>query len=189
MIPGIILAAGRSSRMGRAKALLPLSSNETFLDRVARTLLEGGVDDLVVVVGADAAAIRTAVLERGIPARVVENLDWISGQLTSLNCALSAIDKPGVRAAMVTLIDVPLVKPSTVRLLLSEYRQATALVVRPERNGKHGHPVIFDRALFDEFRKANPATGAKDVINRHPAEQLNVDIEDEGAFIDRKSVV
>ena len=52
MIPGIILAAGKSVRMGRTKALLPIAANETFLDRVTRTLREGGVDDVIVVVGA-----------------------------------------------------------------------------------------------------------------------------------------
>jgi molybdenum cofactor cytidylyltransferase len=184
MIPGIILAAGQSSRMGRAKALLPMSPNETFLERVASTLLEGGVDDVIVVVGADAAAIGDAVVRRGLSVRLVENQDWAKGQLTSLNCAIRAIDRPGVRAAMVTLIDVPLVRVSTVRLLLNEYRRGSALVVRPERNGKHGHPVIFDRALFDEFRRANPERGAKEVIRAYSAEQLNVDVEDEGAFID-----
>src|SRR5262249_31476744 len=157
---------------------------ETFLDRIARTLRQGGVEDVIVVVGADADAIRAVISQKELPVRVVENRDWAKGQLTSLNCALRAIDKPGVTAAMVTLIDVPLVSASTVRLLLSEYRQGSALVVRPERGGKHGHPVIFDRALFDEFRKADPERGAKDVVRAYAAEQLNVDVDDEGAFVD-----
>ena len=51
MIPALVLAAGRSSRMGRAKATLPLDGEDTFLTRIVRTFLEAGVDDVVVVVG------------------------------------------------------------------------------------------------------------------------------------------
>ena len=65
MIPGIVLAGGKSSRMGRPKALLPIrSSADTFFDRVTGTLLEAGLRDVVVVVGADADAIRAAVTPR-----------------------------------------------------------------------------------------------------------------------------
>src|SRR5947208_5089871 len=184
MIPGIILAAGKSVRMGRTKALLPIAANETFLDRVTRTLREGGVDDVIVVVGADAPAIRQAIVRNNTPARVVENPDYEQGQLSSLVAALKAIDRPGVRAALVTLIDVPLVNAATVRILLQEYRGGASLIVRPTRDGRHGHPVIFDRALFDELRKANPAEGAKEVVRAYSAELLNVEVADEGAFTD-----
>jgi molybdenum cofactor cytidylyltransferase len=184
MIPGIILAAGKSLRMGRAKALLPIDGNETFLDRVTRTLREGGVDDVIVVVGAAAPSIRDAMVRNKTPARVVENPDYEQGQLSSLLSGLRAIDRPGVTAALVTLIDVPLLAAETVRILLREYRAGSALIVRPTRMGRHGHPVIFDRALFDELRKANPAEGAKEVVRAYSAELLNVEVEDEGAFTD-----
>jgi CTP:molybdopterin cytidylyltransferase MocA len=184
MIPGIILAAGNSSRMGRIKALLPISKDETFLDRVTRTLRNGGVEEVIVVVGADAAAIREAVGRSKMPARVVENPNYENGQLSSLVAGLKAVDRPGVTGALVTLIDVPLVSPATVRALLQEFRAGRALIVRPASKGRHGHPVIFDRALFDEFRRANPAEGAKEVVRAYSAEQLNVEVADEGAFTD-----
>ena len=184
MIPGIVLAAGKSSRMGRTKALLPVSPDETFLDRIVRTLIDGGVDDVVVVVGADSAAIRSAAIQNGTPVRVIENRDWEQGQLTSLNAGLRAVDRPGVRAALVTLIDVPLVAAATVRTLLGRYRNGSAMIVRPARGAHHGHPVVFDRVLFDEFRTASPSNGAKQVVRAHAADVLNVEIEDEGAFID-----
>jgi molybdenum cofactor cytidylyltransferase len=184
MIPGIILAAGKSSRMGRTKALLPISENETFLDRVTHTLREAGVEEVIVVVGADAAAVRKAVWRSRTPPRVVENPNYEIGQLSSLVAGLKTIDRPGVTGALVTLIDVPLVSSATVRTLLQEFKAGGALIVRPASKGRHGHPVIFDRALFDEFRRANPAEGAKEVIRAYSAEQLNVEVDDEGAFTD-----
>ena len=171
-------------RMGRTKALLPIGENDTFLSRVVRTLRDGGVDDVIVVVGADANAIRAVIDLEKMPARVVDNPDFEQGQLSSLIAALRIADRPGVRAALVTLIDVPLIAASTVRTLLNEYRAGAALIVRPLSRARHGHPVIFDRALFEELRRANPKEGAKEVVRAYSAELLNVEIEDEGAFTD-----
>jgi len=184
MIPGIVLAAGKSSRMGRTKALLPIGEHDTFLDRVTRTLREGGVEDVVVVAGADAPAIREAIVRNHTAARVVENPDYEQGQLSSLQAALKTVDRPGVTAVLVTLIDVPLLAPATVRILLDAYRTGRSLIVRPMLKERHGHPVIFDRALFSELRKANPDEGAKEVVRAHAADLLNVAVEDEGAFTD-----
>lgn len=185
MIPGIVLAAGKSSRMGRPKALLPINqSGETFLNHVTRTLLDGGVEEVVVVVGADADAIRQAVGSDTPRVRFVYNPDYEKGQLSSLLVALRAIDRPGVSAAMVTLIDVPLISAATVQTLIRAHRERDRLIVRPVSNGRHGHPVIFHRALFDELRRADPAQGAKSVVHAHAADVLEITVEDEGAFID-----
>src|SRR5207248_8945328 len=57
VIPAIVLAAGKSTRMGRTKALLPLPGGDSFLVHIVRTMLDAGVDDVVVVVGHDARAV------------------------------------------------------------------------------------------------------------------------------------
>jgi molybdenum cofactor cytidylyltransferase len=183
-IPGIVLAGGKSSRMGRPKALLPIgSTNETFFDRVTRTLLEAGVSDIVVVVGADADAIRGGV-RPGAGVRIVDNPDYEQGQLTSMLAGLRAIDTAVASAALMTLIDVPLVSADTVRKLIAAQRESGAPIVRPVSGGRHGHPVIFGRTLFDEFQRADPARGAKPVVRAHAAEIIEVPVEDEGAFAD-----
>jgi CTP:molybdopterin cytidylyltransferase MocA len=170
--------------MGRPKALLPIrSSADTFFDRVTRTLIEAGLDDVVVVVGADANAIRAGVTpQSGV--RIIENPDYEQGQLTSLLAGLRAIDTARATAALVTLIDVPLVSAVTVRTLVATQREHDALIVRPVSNGRHGHPVIFGRQLFGELQRADPAQGAKPVVRAHANDIVEVPTDDEGAFID-----
>ena len=168
--------------MGRPKALLPIGDDETFLDRITRTLVDAGLDDVVVVVGADARAIRAAAAPRA-GVRIVDNPDHERGQLTSLVAGLAAIGG-NAEAALVTLIDVPLVSTLTVRALLMEWRRRPAPIVRPVSHGRHGHPVIFDRTLFAELRAADPRQGAKVVVRAHAAAIVEVPVEDEGAFTD-----
>ena len=169
--------------MGRPKALLPIgSTGETFFDRVTRTLVEAGVSDIVVVVGADADAIRAGV-RPGSSVRIVANQDHEQGQLTSLLAGLRAIDTGVASAVLMTLIDVPLVTAETVRKLIAAQREG-APIVRPVSRGRHGHPVIFGRALFDEFQRADPAYGAKPIVRAHASEIMEVPVDDEGAFTD-----
>ncbi len=185
MIPGIVLAGGKSSRMGRPKALLPIGPDrETFFDRITRTLIEGGADDVVVVIGADAAAIRAALMSTTPRVRLIDNPDYEGGQLTSLLAGLRAIDRPGVSAALVTLIDSPLISAESVRALIRARRERGAMIVRPAKDGRHGHPVVFGRELFDELRLADPAQGAKAVVHAHAAEIFEVPTDDEGAYVD-----
>ena len=131
MIPAIVLAAGKSTRMGRVKALLPLEHDETFLTRIITTLKAADVEDVVVVVGHDAPAIIAAFDRRPVTARVVVNPNYEAGQLTSLVAGLRVVDRPGVVAALVALVDAPFFQPATVRALVDRYRRTSARIVRP----------------------------------------------------------
>jgi len=184
VIPAVVLAAGRSSRMGRAKATLPLDATDTFLTRIVRTFLEAGVDDVVVVVGHEADAIVSSFSASGLPARFVVNHDYDRGQWSSLVAGLGVVDRPGVSATLMTLVDVPLVTADTVRAVLACYRRTHAPVVRPTAGSRHGHPLLVDRSLFAELRAADPAEGAKPVIRAHASAAGDIAIDDEGAFRD-----
>lgn len=170
--------------MGRAKAMLPIDDRDTFLSRVVRTLLDAGVDDVVVVLGHEADAIAESFASCGLPARLVLNPDYDRGQLSSLLAGLAVIDRPGVEAVAVTLVDVPLVAAATVRAVIARYRACAAPVVRPTSGRRHGHPILIDRSLFDALRAANPETGAKPVVRAHASPAGDVPIDDEGAFTD-----
>ncbi|HUQ88482.1 MAG TPA: nucleotidyltransferase family protein [Vicinamibacterales bacterium] len=185
MISGIVLAAGASSRMGQAKAALPLGqTGDTVVARVVRTLLEGGVPNIVVVGGAHIDAVRAAMPRRESRARLIEHAGWEQGQLSSLLAGLNAIDDPLLEAAVVTLVDVPLVRSSTVAELIAAWRRTRAPIVRPANADRHGHPVIFDRSIFADLRSADPNTGAKAVFAIHRERILNVEVDDAGAFED-----
>ena len=183
MVPGIVLSGGRSSRIGRPKALLPAGDGRTFLDRITQTFLEAGIDQVFVVLGADAIAIR----ERARPpshVTFVDNPDFERGQLTSLWAGLQHVDRASASGALVTLVDVPLVSAGTVRAILAAHATMMPDIVRPVSDDRHGHPVIFHRRLFEELEAADPSQGAKAVVRAHAANIVEVEVDDEGAFTD-----
>jgi CTP:molybdopterin cytidylyltransferase MocA len=185
VIGAVVLAAGASSRMGRPKAALPLGDRgETVLSRGVSSLLAAGVPRVVVVAGAHPEAVRLALRAPDPRVGVVDNPEWRAGQLSSLLCGLAALDRPELEAVLMTLVDVPLVVPDTIRRLVRRWRETVAPIVRPARGEEHGHPVLFDRCLFEELRAADPAQGAKPVVRAHAHELLNVPVSDEGAFLD-----
>src|SRR5207249_5110926 len=97
----------------------------------------------------------------------VVNPDFEQGQLTSILAGLRVVDRPGVVATLMTLVDVPLVSAATIRAVVDRYRRTRASIVRPASGGRHGHPVLIDRAVFDDLRAADPARGAKPVLRAH----------------------
>jgi CTP:molybdopterin cytidylyltransferase MocA len=170
--------------MGRAKATLPLGPADTFLTRIVRTFQDARVDDIVVVLGHEADAIRESVLGRGLAPRFVINRDYENGQLSSILTGLTAIDRPGVQAMLLTLVDVPMVSAATVRGVLDRFRTVHAPVVRPVQGDRHGHPVVIDRLLFPMFRAADPARGVKPIVRAHVTASGDLEVADEGAFCD-----
>jgi molybdenum cofactor cytidylyltransferase len=183
MIPALVLAAGKSTRMGQTKALLALGA-ESFISRIVRTFRAAGVEDVVVVVGHDAERVSDALSRIEPPPRIVVNPEYESGQLSSILAGLRAIDRPGVTAMLLTLVDVPLVSPDTVRAVLLRYRTTSAAVVRPVSGSRHGHPVLIDRQLFPQLRSADTASGAKPIVRAHASDAGDVEVADEGAFTD-----
>jgi molybdenum cofactor cytidylyltransferase len=171
---GVILAAGDSSRMGTDKALLPWPpraegqavSNETFLSAAIRSLLSGA-DFVVVVVGKNEAALAPVVYAQG--ASLVVNRDTARGQFSSLQVGLREVLNQGRDAAMITLVDRPPVRTTTIQTLRQSFEEADHKIwaVVPEFSGKHGHPYLVGREMMGVFLRA-PATGtARDVEHEH----------------------
>jgi len=181
MIGALILAAGESSRMGRDKALLDYRGR-TFLASVLASLREAGLDRVVVVLGHHAEEIRDAV-ELG-EAAVVVNRDYRLGQTSSLQAGLRELDDPEVEAVVLCLVDHPAVSVATVKKLMTAFRETNAPAVIPTYKGRHGHPILIGRSLFDKLLSLDWGQGAATVIRAHRESTEFVEVEDESILVD-----
>jgi molybdenum cofactor cytidylyltransferase len=172
--------------MGSPKALLTASDDRIFVARIVRTWHAVDVRDIVVVTGRDHDAI-AAGLARDAPAPlplIVQNVDPSRGQLSSLLVGLDAVVRDSTTGVLMTLVDVPLARDETVRAVIEAWRRSRAPIVRPAIGDRHGHPVLFDRAVFEELRHAPANAGAKAVVRAHEHEIVNVQVSDEGCVVD-----
>ena len=115
--------------------------------------------------------------------RVVRNEEPSRGQLSSLWTGLDACPA-GTEAIAVTLVDVPLVTPATIELVIAAWLRTGAPIVRPSFGARRGHPVIFDRTVFEELRRAPLDVGARAVLSAHYHEIVNVPVDDPGCLVD-----
>jgi molybdenum cofactor cytidylyltransferase len=169
--------------MGRSKALLTIPSGAaTFVAHLAATLLEGGAADALVVGRADDRALLDELERLPGAVRFVPNPNADTGQLSSVLAGLNAADRPGTSAILVTPVDLPLVSAATVSTLLAAFRAGSFPIARVTHGGRHGHPVVFGRSVFDALRHADAATGAKSVVRSHPV--LDVEVPDPGVLHD-----
>jgi molybdenum cofactor cytidylyltransferase len=190
MIAAILLAAGESRRMGSPKALLALEGT-TFLGRILETLATAPspeIGPIRLVLGSRAAEIReasSAVLSRfASRVEVLENPMWRKGQVSSLRVGLEGLEATGALAALVALVDHPLVKPATVARIADAWRASPRSIVIPTHRDRRGHPVVFPRALFPELRTSPDQVGARAVVLAHNMEVLEVPVDHEGIVKD-----
>jgi molybdenum cofactor cytidylyltransferase len=177
MIAGIVLAAGRSRRMGRAKAMLELGGR-SFLERAITALRDGGCEPVVVVTADPAAdpSDRAIVAEaERCGGRVAVNRLPGSEQIDSLRCALRALP-PEARAALVLPVDVPELPAAVVGRLVDLFLRTGAPVAVLEKDGRHGHPVLFARSVWPELMSAALDGGARAVVHAHAADRAILSI-------------
>jgi xanthine dehydrogenase accessory factor len=175
---GIVLAAGRSERMGRPKPLLP-HGERSFLRAAVETLADGGCARVVAVV-----ASREAELEaRSSGAVVVWNDATASEQVDSLRLGLGAAED-GVTGALVLPVDHPLVATATVEALLRAHAGRPDAVVRPTRGGRPGHPTLFPRSVWPALLDADLPDGARSLVEDPTTETLDVPVDDDGVLAD-----
>jgi len=181
---GVILAAGESSRMGSDKALLPWppapagkTTNRTFLS-AAIERLSSFSDMVIVVAGHNEPKLTPVIYSNG--GFVARNPAPERGQFSSLQIGLQEVLNHGRDAAIVTLVDRPPAKAETVEMLRESLMSAApeTWAVVPEYKGKHGHPILFDRAMIHAFLNAPVAANAREIEHQHQQHIAYVAVDD-----------
>ena len=161
----ILLAAGESSRMGQLKALLPWQG-ATLLEHQLRSLLDAGVQQVIVVLGHDADRLKP-VIESIEGASWTLNKDYLQGKTTSLKAGVAALAGQQVSDVLLLNVDQPR-STDTLRTLLERHQASSFRITIPTHGGKGGHPIFIAAELLPELADIEEDTqGLKAVVRRH----------------------
>ena len=164
-VAAILLAAGRSKRMGAFKPLLPFGPS-TVIESCIENLRLARVEQIVVVVGHRAEEIKERLNVENVSC--VLNPDPGSEMSASIACGIHQLDS-SVKAAVVALSDQPAITAAVVHNLITQWRQG-AKVVKPEFEGHGGHPVLIDLDYRKELLNLDPNGGLKAFFASHKSE-------------------
>ncbi|OGX87553.1 nucleotidyltransferase family protein [Hymenobacter glacialis] len=157
----LLLAAGASTRMGRAKQLLPYHGR-TLLRHAAETAVATGCSPLVLVTGALHEALAAEVAD--LPFKTVYNPEWQSGMASSIQAGLAAAAPTRPAAYLIMLSDQPLVTSELLLQLLALQRQSQAPIVAAAYGDTLGVPAVFDQSLLPALHRLRGAQGANRLI-------------------------
>ena len=179
-VAGVVLAAGRSSRMGSDKALLEYRG-QTFLNHLIYLALPR-VDEVVVVLGHNADRI-AATMPDSARVRGVVNHDYARGMLSSLQRGLAEAAGANDRVLWM-LVDHPAVRGRSLDALLAAAETSGASLVIPRFNGERGHPIVLSRAIATELLQLDPERSPQDVVRSHYPEACFLDLDASGVLRD-----
>ncbi|MFP3913735.1 MAG: NTP transferase domain-containing protein [Actinomycetota bacterium] len=165
-VAALVLAAGGSSRLGRSKQLEPWG-NTTLLGHVVERVRKYPVDEVWVVLGAEAEAILEQVDLSGCG--VVENPEWEEGIASSLRVGLDALVQASrVEAALIVMGDQPHVDRKVVDAMISVGSRTARPVVIPKYRYAWGNPVLVSRSLWPRLMSLEGDEGARRLLQAHP---------------------
>jgi molybdenum cofactor cytidylyltransferase len=164
MIGAIILAAGRSRRMGTQKVLLPFRG-ATILEHIVDQLLKSRTNAVYVVVGYRGDRIRAALAGR--PVSIVDNPDHDAGMLSSVRCGVKALPEE-CEAFGVALGDQPRVTTTLFDQLLDAFTSSERGIVVPLHDGRRGHPIVVAARYRPEILDRYDGVGLRGLLRAHP---------------------
>ena len=176
MISAIVLAAGKSERMGRPKALLPFRGR-TFLENILDAISSSSIEHTLVVVGHHRQEIEQAL--KG-PCMVF-NPDYEQGMVTSLQAGIRALPPDSI-GAFLFLVDHPVVETETIEMMIPNL--AGDRIVQPTYEGRRGHPVFFGADILMEILQLPASQGADVVVRRNAGRIVEVPVNSPGILID-----
>ena len=181
-VAAVVLAAGRSTRMGGPNKLLEIIDGKTLVRRSVEAVVASQAAPVIVVTGHMAAEVKAALA--GLPVTFVHNPDFGEGLSTSLKAGIAAVPA-GAAGAVVCLGDMPGVDaPLIDRLLASCGTPGEAWIVAPVVAGRRGNPVVWSARLFGELAVVRGDVGARHVIEAHPEAVIEVELDGDGALVD-----
>ncbi|MFJ4220422.1 NTP transferase domain-containing protein [Curtobacterium luteum] len=172
-VTGLVLAAGRGSRMGRPKALVTDASGEPWTAVAAGALLAGGCAEVVVVLGASAPEA-SGLLGPRASVTLVTAPDWAAGLSASLRAGLEALaERPATEAVLVTTVDTPDLPVAAVERVLDVAGPLAGVLRRAVHDGRPGHPVLIGRGHWSALGASLAGDeGAGRYLREHGAEPV-----------------
>ena len=180
MICAIVLAAGRSRRMGAQKLLLPVGG-QPAIACIVDQVLAGPVDRAFVIIGRDGERVAQALAGR--PVAFVDNGDPEGEMLTSVRCGLAAMPDD-TAAVLVVLGDQPGITADIVATLVRAFRANRRGIVVPTHGGRRGHPLLFAAHYRHEILSRYQGIGLRGLLQAHPEDVFEVDVAAPGVLED-----
>ncbi|MER9653106.1 molybdopterin-binding/glycosyltransferase family 2 protein [Mesorhizobium sp. M0152] len=172
----VLLAAGRSSRMGGPNKLLALFDGKPLVRRTAERAVASEASRTIVVTGHQDERVRTALA--GLDVAFADNPDFADGLSTSLKAGIACLPEDAA-GAMIVLGDMPGVSSDDLDRLIDAFRKAGGTsVVRASHGGKRGNPVLLPRSLFAAIAHLEGDTGARHLVEAEGFDVIDVEIGD-----------
>ena len=167
-IAGIVLAAGASTRLGTAKQLVLDESGGAMVVRAARQLLEAGCAPVVVVTGAEHAAVASVLAV--LPVEVTCNAEWPEGMGSSIRHGIEWVESHSTvcHAALIAACDMPSVDTAHLQAIISRSSNCAFLVASEYESASGAHirgiPALFPKARWTALRALSGDRGARDML-------------------------
>lgn len=159
-IATLILAAGASSRMGKAKQLLPVG-NTSMLRKVIAHTLDSKTDDVFVVLGAEADLIKEEII--GLPVKTILNVNYKEGLSSSIIKGVKQLFK--YDAILIVLADQIMITGAYLNDIISELKSHQDTIIATDYNGINGVPCLFPKLYYQQLLKLKGDKGAKQFLN------------------------
>lgn len=176
----LILCAGRSSRMGSFKPLLPLGP-DNFLKRIISLYQSVNIENILVVLGYEAVRIVPVLEELGI--NWVLNEHYNRGMFSSIQTGVCHL-KEQSRAFFIHPADIPFVHSDTVKALITSFQAAEAAVYRPCYGGRHGHPPLISTSLSKAISEFDGEGGLRALLMQYKEISQDIYCNDPGILLD-----
>ena len=181
-IAAVVLAAGRSTRMGGPNKLLAEIAGRPLLRIVVEEALASRANPVIVVVGHERAEVEKALA--GLRVQLVHNPDFAQGLGTSLKAGIAAVPAEA-DGAIVCLGDMPQIDASLIDRLIAAFDpDRGALIVMPTVEGRRGNPVLWSRRFFPDLMAIEGDVGARHFIGRYSEAVVEVPLEGRAALVD-----